>query len=108
MELPDGLFGAGIEHIGTRPSPQFEILFDGIAGATLEPTPDSAAYAHSDARFFMNDHGRWVDPADDALCMRWARDFFQASAPFARSGFYVNFLTADEGNRVKAAYGQNY
>ena len=56
----------------------------------------------------MNVHGRWANPADDARCMAWARDFFKASAPFASAGVYVNFLTADEGERVKLAYGPNY
>jgi FAD/FMN-containing dehydrogenase len=56
----------------------------------------------------MNVHGRWDDPADDDRCIRWARDFFKASAPFATGGVYVNFLTADESDRVGAAYGPNY
>jgi FAD/FMN-containing dehydrogenase len=58
--------------------------------------------------FVMNFHGRWEDPADDERCIRWARDFFNASAPFASGGVYVNFLTADEGVRVRTAYGPNY
>jgi len=56
----------------------------------------------------MNVHGRWEDPADDERCIAWARDFFNASKPFASGGVYVNFLTADEGDRVRDAYGQNY
>jgi hypothetical protein len=56
----------------------------------------------------MNVHGRWDDPADDTRCIRWARDFFAAAAPFATGGVHVNFLTADEGKRVRAAYGANY
>jgi hypothetical protein len=56
----------------------------------------------------MNVHGRWEDPADDTRGIGWARDFFDASAPFASGGVYVNFLTADEGDRVGAAYGSNY
>ena len=70
--------------------------------------PDSTAYAHRDAQFVMNVHGRWEDPADDERCIGWARDFFNASAPFASGGVYVNFLTADEGDRVRSAYGPNY
>ncbi len=34
--------------------------------------------------------------------------FFGAAAPFASGGVYVNFLGADEGERVRAAYGPNY
>jgi FAD/FMN-containing dehydrogenase len=56
----------------------------------------------------MNVHGRWEDPADDAKGIRWTRDVFDATAPFANGGVYVNFLTADEGERVKNAYGPNY
>ncbi|MBG6076079.1 FAD-binding oxidoreductase [Polaromonas sp. CG_9.11] len=107
-ELPDGLFDAVIAAIGTLPSPQCEIFFGALGGATMRPAPGATAYAHRDARFVMNVHGRWDDAADDARCMAWARDFFKASAPFASGGVYVNFLTDDEGDRVKAAYGQNY
>jgi hypothetical protein len=56
----------------------------------------------------MNVHGRWQNPADDARSIAWARDFFKASAPFANGGVYVNFMTADEGDRVRAAYGPNF
>jgi FAD/FMN-containing dehydrogenase len=56
----------------------------------------------------MNVHGRWDDATDDERGIRWARAFFQASAPFASGGVYVNFLTADEGDRVRNAYGPNY
>jgi hypothetical protein len=56
----------------------------------------------------MNVHGRWDDSADDARCIQWARDFFKASALFASGSVYVNFMTADEGERVSAAYGPNY
>ena len=106
--LDDRLFDAVIEYIKKLPSPQCEIFFGALGGATTRPAPDSAAYAHRDAQFVMNVHGRWDDAADDVRCIRWARDFFHASAPFASAGVYVNFLTADEGDRVRAAYGPNY
>jgi FAD/FMN-containing dehydrogenase len=65
-------------------------------------------YAHRDALFVMTVHCRWVDLADDNRCIAWARDYFKATAPFASGGVYVNFLTADEGDRVRSAYGPNY
>lgn len=106
--LDDGLFDAVLEAIKTLPSAQCEIFFGALGGATTRPAPDATAYPHRDARFVMNVHGRWDDAADDARCIRWARDFFKASAPFASGGVYVNFLTADEADRVRSAYGQNY
>ena len=106
--LKDGLFDVVIEYVKKLPSPQCEIFFGAIGGATTRPAPDSAAYSHRDAQYVMNVHGRWSDEADDERCIRWARDYFNASAPYASGGVYVNFLTADEGDRVKTAYGQNY
>jgi FAD/FMN-containing dehydrogenase len=106
--LSDGLFDAVLDFIGRLPSPQCEIFLGALGGAANRPTPESTAYAHRDAEFVMNVHGRWDDPADDARCIGWARDFFNASAPFATGGVYVNFLTADETDRVSAAYGSNY
>jgi FAD/FMN-containing dehydrogenase len=106
--LQDGLFDAVIAAIGTLPSPQCEIFFGALGGATTRPAPDFTAYPHRDVEFVMNVHGRWEHQADDARCIGWARAFFEASAPFASGGVYVNFLTADEGGRVRAAYGSNY
>lgn len=106
--LADGLFDAVIEYINKLPSSQCEIFFGAIGGATERQAPDAMAYAHRDAKFVMNVHGRWDDPADDESCIGWARSFFNASAPYASGGVYVNFLTSDEADRVRSAYGSNY
>ena len=107
-KLEDGLFDVVLDYVGKLPSPQCEIFFGALGGATTRPAPESAAYAHRDAEFVMNVHGRWDDPADDQRVIDWSRDYFNASAPFASAGVYVNFLTADEGGRVRSAYGPNY
>jgi FAD/FMN-containing dehydrogenase len=106
--LVDGLFDVVVEYVGNLPSPQCEIFFGAIGGATMRPAADSMAYAQRDAKFVMNFHGRWEDPVDDERCVRWARDFFNATAPFASGGVYINFMTADEADRVRSAYGPNY
>ncbi len=106
--LQDGLFDAVIDAVHGLPSPQCEIFLGALGGATTRPTPESTAYPHRDAQFVMNVHGRWNDPADDERGIGWARGFFKAAAPFASGGVYVNFMTADEGGRVRAAYGSNY
>jgi FAD/FMN-containing dehydrogenase len=107
-ELDDGLFDAIVRFAGRLPSPQSEVFLAAIGGATSRPAPDSAAYPHRDTRFVINVHARWDTPADDERCIAWARGFYEAAAPFASGGVYVNFLAADEGDRVRAAYGANY
>jgi FAD/FMN-containing dehydrogenase len=107
-ELSDGALDAIIEYAGKLPSPQCEIFIGHIAGAANRVAPDAMAYAHRNAKFVLNVHGRWDSPAQDTICVEWARAFFNASAPYASAGAYVNFMTEEEGNRVAAAYGSNY
>jgi FAD/FMN-containing dehydrogenase len=107
-ELSDGALNSMIEFAGKLPSPQCEIFVGLIAGAANRVAPDAMAYGHRDARFVMNVHGRWDEPAQDARCIAWAREFFKASAPYASAGAYVNFMTEDERDRIAAAYGRNY
>ncbi len=108
IELPDGVLDAMVESAGKLPSPQCEIFIGSIAGAPNRVPAEATAYYHRDARFVMNVHGRWDDAAHDEKCIAWSREFFQASAPYASAGAYVNFMTAEEGDRITAAYGSNY
>jgi len=106
--LNDGLMEAVIHYTKTLPSSQCEIFLGLLGGKASRLSPDAAAYPHRDAKFVMNVHGRWETPEEDQKCIAWCRDFFEASAPYATGGVYVNFLTDDESGRLKSAYGKNY
>lgn len=107
-ELADGTIDLLIEYVGKLPSDECEIFLGGIGAATTRVAPDAMAYSHRNTVYAMNVHGRWDSPADDDKCIGWAREFCKKTEPFATGGVYVNFLTADEMSRVRAAYGPNY
>jgi len=107
-ELRDEALDAMIEFANKLPSSQCEIFIGLISGAANRIPAQAMAYAHRDARFVLNVHGRWDEAAQDETGIAWARAFFKASAPYASAGAYVNFMTDDEGDRVVAAYGANY
>jgi FAD/FMN-containing dehydrogenase len=107
-ELQDGVLDAIVEFADKLPSSQCEIFIGCIGGAANRVSADATAYCHRDAKFVLNVHGRWDDVAHDGMGIAWARKFFQASAPYASAGAYVNFMTEEEGDRVAAAYGSNY
>lgn len=106
--LDDGLFTAALDALEQLPSPHCEIFLAALGGATVRPPPGATAYAHRDTRFVINVHARWEHASEDARCIAWARWFFETSARFATGSVYVNFLTADETDRVSAAYGANH
>jgi FAD/FMN-containing dehydrogenase len=72
------------------------------------PAPGATAYPHRDVLYAMNVHARWDDAADDAKCIGWSREFFTAAAPHAAGSVYINFMTQEEGARIREAYGPNY
>lgn len=108
LALTNGVFDAALKSLDTMPSPQCEIFAAVLGGAASRPPPDATAYAHRDTRFIINVHGRWESPQDDEQCIAWAREFFRAASPFAAPGVYVNFMTAEELDRVRSAYAGNY
>lgn len=85
-----------------------EIFLGLLGGAANTHVPDEMAYPHRAALYAMNVHTRWLDPQDDARCLAWAREFFQAAPPHAAGGVYINFLNEDEVDRIAKAYGPNY
>lgn len=107
-ELSDGALDTIIEFADKLPTSQCEIFIALIAGAANRIAPDAMAYFHRDVKFVLNVHGRWDNPEQDERCIAWAREFFQASAPYASAGAYVNFMTEEEGGRIAAVYGANY
>jgi len=107
-DIRDGAIDVTVNYVSKLPSPQCEIFFGLIGGATTRPAKTAMAYSHRDAIYVCNVHGRWENPADDKKCIEWARGFFKDAAKFATGGVYVNFLTEEETDRVQAAYGPGY
>ena len=44
----------------------------------------------------------------DQACIGWARELFDATRPLSAGTAYINFMPADEMDRVQEAYGGSY
>ncbi|HEU4628934.1 MAG TPA: FAD-binding oxidoreductase [Gemmatimonadaceae bacterium] len=106
--LHDPLIDALVEQARHLPGPMCEIFLANLGGAVSRRPEESTAYAGRAARFVLNVHARWSDATMDDRYVGWARGVYAAAAPFASAGAYVNFMTQDEQDRVRAAYGANY
>jgi FAD/FMN-containing dehydrogenase len=107
-ELNDSALDTTIEYVNQLPSPHCEIFIAQMGGQTSRLPSDATAYMERDAKFVMNVHARWETPEEDEKCVSWARAFFNAMAPYASGGVYVNFMSEDEAGRVGAVYGPNF
>jgi FAD/FMN-containing dehydrogenase len=108
LDLDDGLIDVLADFAGRLPDDNSEILFAQLGGATNRLTNTDSAFGRRDAQYLMNVHGRWADASRDVAGIAWARELFNAAAPFSTGSVYVNFMTGDEETRVRAAYGANY
>jgi hypothetical protein len=97
-----------VECFATVPSPLSALGFEQFGGAVARVRPDATAYPHRDASYDVAILGVWRDRAESDHNIRWVRDVFTATEPYASGGVYVNLL-ADEGDdHVRVAYGDNY
>jgi FAD/FMN-containing dehydrogenase len=103
-ELPDAAIDVALKYVSDLPSPHTEIFFGLVGGQASRVPEDATAYSQRDALWACNVHGRWESPDDDQKVISWAREFWNASAPYSTGGVYVNFMTEDEKSRVASAY----
>ena len=108
VELSDGLIDLLVDYAGKLPSPHCEIFVGQLGGAINRVALDATAYSQRDAEYVVNVHGRWETAAEDDGGIRWSRDFYNDAEQYATGGVYVNFMTAEETDRVRAAYGGNW
>ena len=107
-ELSDAAIEILTGAAGGLPSPECEIFIAQVGGAAGRIAPDATAFPQRSSHYVMNVHARWREPEQDRQCISWARELFEAARPHAIGTAYINFMPADETDRVEAAYGSNY
>jgi FAD/FMN-containing dehydrogenase len=102
--MSDRAIATILAYAAELPSPQSEVFIAHLQGATSHIPMNATAYAHRGAPFAINIHGRWGVARDDAPVMMWTRQFFRAMQHDSTGGVYVNFMTEEGEDRVRAAY----
>jgi FAD/FMN-containing dehydrogenase len=107
-ELTDEAIQAHVEHGSKVPVVNSTVHLYPINGAVQRVASDATAFAYRDANFAPVIAGMWPDPADNDANIRWVRDYYDATAPLSEEGGYINFMAADDQDRIKANYRGNY
>ena len=66
------------------------------------------AYPHREPGYNLLLISQWTDPADTDAGIAWARETFDSLSPYMADRSYTNYLSADDYDRVRQAYGPNY
>lgn len=107
-DLSDTTIGLLIGAARRLPGPECEIFIAHVGGEAGRVAADATAFPQRSSHFVMNVHARWREQSMDQSCIGWARELFDAAKPFSAGTAYINFMPADEMDRVREAYGGSY
>jgi FAD/FMN-containing dehydrogenase len=107
-ELTDEAIDAHLQHGPKVPVVNSTVHIYPINGACHRVAADETAFAYRDATFATVIAGMWPDAADNEANIKWVRDYYDAVAPLSEEGGYVNFMSGDDQDRIKANYKGNY
>ena len=97
-----------VESLDTIPSPMTQIELAYLGGTAQKLAADETAFGPRSSPFVINILGHWSDPSEDGTHVEWVRKLFRMLSPAMTPGVYTNFMSGDEENRNREAYGQRW
>ena len=107
-ELSDSAVEIMIDAFERAPSERCILAVEEFHGAVTRVPPGATAYPHREPGFNLLLISQWTDPADTEAGIVWARETFDALAPYMADRSYTNYLAAEDHDRVRQAFGPNY
>ena len=107
-ELSDDAIETMVAFMESAPSDRPMVIIDQFGGAVARVPNDATAFGHRDAAYDLIIAAVWSDPSEQEAHIDWARRFWNAMQPYASDDVYVNYLSEEGAERVRAAYGHHY
>jgi hypothetical protein len=103
--LTDEMINVLIRQAEKITSPYSTMTIFTQGGAVARVSEDATAFPNRTAQHNLNIVGAWtLDDPEPERHVAWVRETWEAMQPFAR-GVYVNFMSDEPADRVRAAYG---
>jgi FAD/FMN-containing dehydrogenase len=107
-ELTDEAIATHMEHGPQIPTVNSAMHIYPINGAAGRVALDATAFAYRDASFATVIAGMWPEPSQNDANIAWVRSYYDAIAPHSEEGGYINFMSGDDQERIRANYKGNY
>jgi FAD/FMN-containing dehydrogenase len=104
-ELDDHAIETAARYHRDATSPASEIHIQHFGGAVARVDEGETAYGERQAPFVLNAIAVSHEPGGLETHVDWAQRFYADIEPSLTGGAYINFLSAEGGERVQAAYG---
>jgi hypothetical protein len=102
--LDDNTINRLVEAVTTIPSSETQIELAYLGGAAARIGANETAFGDRSSAFIMNLLANWSEASADAGNISWIRGLFNKLRPAMKPGVYINFMSADEQDRVPEAY----
>jgi FAD/FMN-containing dehydrogenase len=107
-DLSDDAIDKLVTAFEATPTTSCFLVIEHFHGAATRVKPTATAFPHRAPGYNLIIISEWADPAQTDDGIAWARQTYDALRPHMADAAYVNYLDADDANRVRAAYGPNY
>ncbi len=104
-DLSDEVIDIMVEAARDFPGEFSQIFTEGLGGAVSQVGADETAFANRSARYNLGISCGRIDPALDDEAISRTRALFDAIAPHADKGVYINYLDRDEIDRAAELFG---
>jgi FAD/FMN-containing dehydrogenase len=110
LSLDDEAIARLVGHARRQPSPLSTTDLWHVGAAVSRVAPEASAFNGRHAEFLLNPEANWIDPADDAANIAWARETIADLVPFSDGSRYLNFAGFQEEGEsmMRAAFGPQY
>ena len=103
-QLSDEAIDLLVEYYPSVPAPLTHVAIEHLGGAVSRVGEDEMAVSHRAALYNAITIGMWGDPVQDEQVIDWVRRLWEQLRPFSFGGVYVNYLSNEGEDRVRAAY----
>jgi len=103
--LSDALIDVLVEHAWRKRSPCSYTLIFHMGGAVSRLPDDHSAFEGRSAAHAVNINAAWSDVSAGPMDVAWVREFWEVLRPHATGGVYVNFLSDQSDDLIRAVYG---
>jgi FAD/FMN-containing dehydrogenase len=107
-ELSDAAVEVMTRAFERSPSDLCAFVVEDFHGAVTRVSATATAYPHRNPGFNLFLIAQWSDPDLTDTAIAWARETFDALSPYMADRSYTNYLSADDYDRVRHAFGPNY
>ncbi|GEP54620.1 FAD-binding oxidoreductase [Reyranella soli] len=97
-----------VDHANKMQSPLSAVVIEYYAGAAGRTGAGESAFAARKAEYDVGFMAQWTDPAENEKHMAWARTMAEAMKPHSSGAYLLNFLSEEDADTIKAAFGANY